>query len=277
MFAGSLERAARSRAVVAGGLLFLAVFLVALIAGWIAPQDPLAIAPGQRLRAPSLRHLWGTDHLGRDIFSRVVYGTRLSLLVGAGVGLVTGTAGMVIGLWAGYSRRLDGPLMRIMDGLMAFPAVLLAVAIMAAVGPQAINVVMALSIVYTPRIARVVRSELLVLREMPFVEAARALGCPNAAIVFRHVLPNCIPSLAVQVTYTYALAVLVEASLSFLGVGAPPTIPSWGNILADSRLYMRSNPWMPVLPGVAIMVTVLSLNMLGDGLRDLLDPHLRRS
>lgn len=259
-----------------GGLLFVAVLLVAVTASWLAPHDPLAMAPGQRLRPPSLQHLWGTDHLGRDIFSRVLYGTRLSLIVGAGVGLATGMAGTIIGLWAGYSKRLDGPLMRIMDGLMAFPAVLLAVAIMAAVGPKAMNIVMALSIVYTPRIARVVRSELLVLREMPFVEAARALGCPNVVIVFRHLLPNCLPSLAVQVTYTYALAVLVEASLSFLGVGAPPDIPSWGNILADSRLYMRSNPWMPVLPGVAIMVTVLGLNMLGDGLRDVLDPHLRR-
>lgn len=269
------RRELRNRGVAIGGLMLCFIVLVALTAAWLAPYDPMAIAPGQRLRSPSPQHLWGTDQLGRDIFSRVLFGARLSLLVAAGVGGIATVAGTALGLCAGYFRQLDGLLMRLTDGLMAFPSVLLAVAIMAAVGPRLTNVILALSLVYTPRIGRVVRATVLVLREMAYVEAGRALGSRDLEIIGRHLLPNCLAPLLVQVMYTCGLAVLVEASLSFLGVGAPPEIPSWGNILADSNLYVRRNPWMPLLPGVAIMWTVLSLNLLGDGLRDVLDPQMR--
>jgi peptide/nickel transport system permease protein len=272
----TVPAALKDRGIAIGGTLFFLLVLIALFTPWIAPHDPLALQTGQRLQHPSLVHLWGTDNLGRDIFSRVLYGTRISLLVGASVSILTGIAGTMIGLWCGYFSWLDGVLMRIMDGLMAFPDVLLAIAIMAAFGPHLTNVILALFIVYTPRVARVVRSAVLVQRETVYVEAAKAIGAQDSRILLRHVLPNCLAPLIVQVTYTYALAILVEASLSFLGVGIPPTIPSWGNILADTRLYIRSAPWMPVLPGVAIMAAVLVLNLLGDGLRDVLDPHARK-
>jgi peptide/nickel transport system permease protein len=272
----TVPAALKHRGIAIGGTLFFLLILIAVFAPLIAPHNPLALQTGHRLQRPSLVHLWGTDNLGRDIFSRVLYGTRVSLLVGASVSILTGIGGTVIGLWCGYFAWLDGVLMRIMDGLMAFPDVLLAIAIMAAFGPHLTNVILALFVVYTPRVARIVRSAVLVQRETVYVEAAKAIGAQDARILFRHVLPNCLGPLIVQVTYTYALAILVEASLSFLGVGIPPAIPSWGNILADTRLYIRSAPWMPVLPGVAIMVAVLVLNLLGDGLRDVLDPHARK-
>jgi peptide/nickel transport system permease protein len=199
----------------------------------------------------------------------------VSLIVG---GLVAGLAtlvGTALGLLVGYSPRIDRVLMRLMDSLMAFPAVVLAVAIMAAVGPQVSNVVIALSVVYTPRIVRLVRSVVLVVREMQYIEAARSVGLQDARIVVRHILPNCLSVLTVQATFIFAEAVLAEAALSFLGVGTPPYIPSWGIILGEARTYIRDAPWMMLLPGAALSITVLGLNLLGDGLRDILDPRQR--
>jgi peptide/nickel transport system permease protein len=266
----------RHKSIAVGAVLLLAVVLGAVFAPALAPADPQAVRPEQRLAPPSALHPAGTDNFGRDLFSRTVFGARVSLLVGGLVAAIATALGTALGLLAGYYPRADGPLMRLMDSLMAFPGVVLAVAIMAAVGPQVSNVVIALSVVYTPRIARLVRGVVLVVRETQFVEAARALGLRDPRIIGRHLFPNCVSSLTVQATFVFAEAVLAEAALSFLGVGTPPYIPSWGIILGEARTYIRDAPWMMLLPGVALSATVLSLNLVGDGLRDLLDPRLRR-
>lgn len=260
-----------------GAAISLAMLLVAVFA------DGLAIAPPTRIRVrdafapPSPDRWFGADNLGRDIYSRVVLGARISLLIGIGTVLVTGVAGAAIGLVAGYFKQWDDPVMRVMDALMAFPAVMLAVAIAAALGPGAVNIIVALSIVYIPRTARIVRASTLVTVELAFVTAARALGARDLRILLRHVLPNCLTPLVVQLTFVFAYAVLSEAALSFLGLGPPPPTPSWGNIIADGRDYLREAPWICLFPGVAISLTVLGLNLLGDGLRDLLDPRIGES
>jgi peptide/nickel transport system permease protein len=258
-----------------GGLLVALNFLVAALAPALAPWDPLALDVQGRLRGPGAGHWFGTDDVGRDVLSRVLYGARISVMVGGLVVVLSVAAGLVVGLAAGYYRRLDGILMRMMDGLMAFPAIILAIALMASLGPSLQNVIVALGVVYAPRIARIVRGSVLVVRELPYVEAAQALGASDVAVIVRHVLPNCLSPVIVQATFIFALAVLGEAALSFLGVGAPPFVPSWGNILAEGRLYIQQAPWLTVFPGVAIMATILGLNLFGDGLRDLLDPRLR--
>jgi len=204
-----------------------------------------------------------------------VYGARLSLMVGVAVVSFAFLVGLTSGLAAGYFRRLDNVIMRIMDGLMAFPAIILAIALMASLGPSVTNVIVAIGVVYSPRVARVVRGSVLVIRETAYVEAARALGVTNLWIILRHVLPNCMSPVIVQGSFVFAAAVLTEAALSFLGVGVPPFIPSWGNILSDGRLYLQQAPWLVLYPGAAIMITILGLNLLGDGVRDLLDPRLR--
>jgi peptide/nickel transport system permease protein len=241
----------------------------------LAPWDPLALDVKSRLRAPGAGHWLGTDDVGRDVLSRVIHGARISIVVGGLVALAAVTSGLLIGLAAGYYRGLDNVLMRIMDGLMAFPSIILAIAMMASLGSSLRNVVVALAVVYAPRIARIVRGSVLVVRELPYVEAARALGSADRAILGRHVLPNCLSPVIVQATFIFALAVLGEAALSFLGVGAPPAVPSWGNILAEGRLYIQQAPWLTLAPGVAIMAAIVGLNLFGDGLRDLLDPRLR--
>jgi peptide/nickel transport system permease protein len=213
--------------------------------------------------------------VGRDVLSRVIHGARVSVVAGGLVVLAAGGAGLLIGLASGYYRRLDGVLMRTMDGLMAFPAIILAIALMASLGPSVRNVVLALATVYTPRFARLVRGSVLVVRELPYVEAARALGAPDGAILRRHVLPACLSPVVVQGTFIFALAILGEAALSFLGVGVPPAIPSWGNILAEGRLYLQQAPWLVIYPGLAIIATIFGLNLLGDAVRDLLDPKVR--
>lgn len=277
----SIERGRRRRAlhlpphVAFGGLVLAAILATAVAAPLLASFDPQALAPEQRLSPPSGLHLAGTDNFGRDLFSRTVYGARVSLLVGGLVAIFTTGIGTALGLIAGYYQRLDRVLMRIMDSLMAFPAVVLAVAIMAAVGPHVANVVIALTVVYTPRIARLVRSVVLVVREMQYIEAARSVGLRDTRILVRHVLPNTLSVLTVQSTFIFAEAVLAEAALSFLGIGTPPSIPSWGIILGEARTYIRDAPWMMLLPGVCLSVTVLGLNLLGDGLRDVLDPRQR--
>jgi peptide/nickel transport system permease protein len=252
------------------------VLLVALAAPLLATHDPLFLDPVARLQPPGGGHLLGTDNFGRDTYSRAVFGARLSLLVGFSVALATVLFGTVIGLVAGYFRRVDTPLMRIMDSMMAFPGVILAIAIMAAIGPRVENVIVALTVVYTPRLARVVRSVVLSVRELQYVDAARAIGTRTARILFRHILPNCLSILVVQATFIFAEAVLGEAGLSFLGVGTPPYIPSWGNMLGEARAYLSSAPWTMLVPGAALMLAVLGLNLLGDGIRDLLDPRLRK-
>ena len=265
----------RSRSTMVGGAIVLAVVLIAIFAPLLSPYDPLEIEVNRRLVGPAPAHLFGTDNLGRDILSRVIHGARISLTVGSLVVLCAAGAGTVLGLLAGYSHRLDRILMRIMDGLMAFPTTLLAIALMAALGARLSNVIIALAIVFTPRVARVVRSVTLVLRELDYVQAAQALGARDARILARHVLPNCLAPVIVQSTFIFAESVLAEAALSFLGVGLPPYIPSWGTIITTGRMFMQIAPWITIFPGLAILVSVLGLNLLGDGLRDLADPRLR--
>jgi peptide/nickel transport system permease protein len=215
----------------------------------------------------------GSDYLGRDVLSRLIFGARVSLSVGTAVVIAANVLGISIGLLAGYHRWLDNVLMRTMDALMAFPPVLLALGIMAALGAALMNTIVALSIVYTPLIARVTRSTVLVIRDIDYVMAARSVGVGDIRILVRHVLPNCLGPVIVQGTFIFAYAIILEAALSFLGVGTPPETPSWGNMLSDALDHMRRLPSLALLPGLAIMVTVLSLNLLGDGLRDILDPH----
>ena len=264
------------RRAVAVGLGVMAVLaLIALFAPFIARFDAEEIAVVDRLQPPSRKHWLGTDDVGRDLYSRLIYGTRLSLTIGISVALATSIFGIPIGILAAYYRRLDNLLMRIMDGLMAFPGLLLGIAIMAAVGPRVINVVIALSIVYVPRMARVVRGVALQAKEEQFVEAARAVGARDLTILVRHIFPQCLSPVIVQATFIFGYSVLGEAALSFLGVGAPPHVPSWGNILSQGRPFIYQAPWLTTFPGVAISMTILCLNLVGDGLRDALDPRIQ--
>lgn len=270
-----LRRLRHHKLFLTGTALFAVVLVMAVFAPLIAPLPPDEIQFRHRFEPPSFAFPMGTDNFGRDLLSRVVYGARLSLEIGFTVVLLTGIFGTAIGAAAGYFRRLDNPLMRIMDALMAFPAILLAVAIAAALGASAINAVIALAAVYTPRTARIVRASVLVVREMEYVQAARACGATNWRIMRRHILPNSLAPLIVQLTFIFAYAVLAEAILSFLGVGPEPPTPTWGNIVAEGRQYIREAPWITLFPGLAIAMTVLGLNLLGDGLRDALDPRMR--
>lgn len=272
-----LRMVRRRRIVGLGVAILLLVLAVAAAAPWLAPYDPLEIRPPERLHRPARVHLFGTDEFGRDILSRVLFGARLSLLVG---GLVTASAitvGTVIGLVAGSSARADRVIMRIMDGVMAFPDILLAIALMAALGPSVRNVVIALAFVYTPRVARVVRASVLVVVNLEYVEAARAIGAPRRRVLVRHVLANCVSPVIVQGTFVAAFAMLGEAALSFLGVGVPPETPTWGGIIAAGQVYLSQAWWISIFPGSAVILSVLALNLVGDGLRDFLDPRLRYS
>jgi peptide/nickel transport system permease protein len=265
----------RSRLGVTGAILLSAVVFAAVFAPWIAPRDPLSLNPAIRLRPPSAAAWFGTDDFGRDLFSRVVFGSRLSLEVGGLVVIFTASLGIIAGIAAGYFRVLDNVIMRVVDALLAIPPALLAIALMAVLGPRVINVVVALTVAYVPQLTRVVRSQVLTLREAMFTEAAKSAGASEARIAFLHVLPNSLSVVLIQSTLTFADAVLTEAGLSYLGVGEPPGIPSWGNILSDGRNYMIQAPWMTLFPGLAIVTCVLGLNLLGDGLRDVLDPRLQ--
>jgi peptide/nickel transport system permease protein len=266
----------RYKGVPVGGLVLLGVIVVALAAPLLTGIEPTALNPRGRLSPPSAQHLFGTDNFGRDVFSRTVWGARLSLEIGFLVSALTVLSGTAVGLAGGYFRRLDTPIMRLMDSMMAFPGIVLAIGLMAALGASKFNVVTALTVVYTPRLARVVRSIVLSVREMQFVEAAQAQGTSSLRILLRHILPNCLSPLIVQGTFIFAEAVLGEASLSFLGAGTPPYIPSWGNMLGEARAYLRDAPWTMLFPGLSLTLTVLALNLLGDGIRDVLDPRLRK-
>ena len=264
-----------NRSVVVGGVLLLAMIGIALLADFLATHNPSRLHPALRLRPPSALNYLGTDEFGRDVWSLVVHGSRVSLLVGVSTMLLTSLGGVSIGLVAGYARRLDLVVMRVMDGLMAFPAILLAIALMAARGPGVANVIFALSVVYTPRTAMLIRSVVLSLRELDYVQAARALGRKDWTIAVRHILPNCLAPLLVQGSFVFAYAILAEAILGFLGVGVPPYVPSWGNVIASGKNVIREAFWVSLFPGLALTVAGLSLNLLGDGLRDVLDPRLR--
>lgn len=270
------RRLLNHRSFMVGATLFGAIVLMALLADLIAPHDPLRNNFRYRLGAPNDVHWLGTDRAGRDVLSRIVHGSQVSLRIGLMVVLITGVCGAVIGGLAGYFRHLDNVVMRIMDAMMAFPGILLAIAIAAVLGPSEFNAVLALSITYTPRTARVARAAVLVVREMPYVEAARAVGAGHARILLTHVLPNGLTPLIVQLSYIFAIAILAEAVLSFIGVGPPPPLPTFGNIIADGRDFVQEAPWICLYPGLAIAVAVLGLNLIGDGLRDALDPRLAR-
>ena len=265
----------RRRIAMIGAILVALNVLVAVFAPVIGRWEPQLLDVKARLAPPNPTHWMGTDDVGRDVWSRVVHGTRLSMLVGGVVMLFSFVGGIIFGLLGGYYRPLDNVLMRIMDGFMAFPPIILAIALMASLGPSVVNVIVALGVVYVPRVARIVRGSVLVIRETPYVEAALALGVPDPIVLLRHVLPNCLSPVIVQGTFIFAAAVLGEAALSFLGVGVPPQIPSWGNVLAEGRLYLQQAPWLTLFPGAAIMGCILGLNLFGDGLRDLLDPKMQ--
>ena len=241
----------------------------------IAPLDPTKLAMRFKFRAPGVDgYLFGTDNFGRSLWSRVVWGAQLSLYIGFSVVALNAVFGTLIGASAGYFRRIDNALMRVNDALMAFPAILLAIAITAVLGPSTFNAILALSIVYIPRTARIVRASVIVLREMEYVQAAVAAGAGHWRILRRHILPNAMAPLIVQLSFLFAYAVLSEATLSFLGLGAVPPTPTWGNIMAEGRQYLVEAPWIITIPGIALMITVMGLNLLGDGLRDVLDPRL---
>jgi peptide/nickel transport system permease protein len=273
-----------------GGSALIVLVAIALAAPWLGTVDPTLfdaasrdLLPGQSgeittLEGDTVKHRFpmGSDSFGRDIYSRVLYGTRVSLIIGLAAALVALTFGVLCGLTAGYIRRLDGPLMRVMDGIMAIPAILIAIAVVALWRASLPSVVIAIAIPEIPRVTRLVRSLVLTIREEPYVEAAVALGSPPTKIMFGHILPNTVAPLLVQGTYICAFAILLEAILSFLGVGLPPDIPTWGNIMAEGRVQFVSYPHNVFFPGVFLAVTVLAVNMLGDGLRDTLDPKMAK-
>ena len=259
-----------------GGAVLLLFTVIALLAPLLLP-DPTRLNPVQRLRTPSLQHLFGTDQFGRSTLSRTLNGTRISLTVGILVAVVTTAVGLLFGLFAGFLRRIDNVIMRLMDGIMAIPGILLAIALMSLFGSSVQNVVVAISIAEIPRMARIVRSSVLVIREQPYVEAAVTNGTRLPRLLWRHVLPNIAAPVIVQATYVFASAMIVELVLSFLGAGTPPTIPSWGNMLAEGRQYLQRAPWMIAFPGACLALLVLTVNVLGDALRDALDPRLSRS
>jgi len=271
-----LRKLFRRRIVLAAAIALTLVVLVSLLAGPLSGLDPNETAVSQRLHGPSVEHLLGTDELGRDLFARIAFGGHsLSIALLTALGSVAG--GTLLGLVAGYFRRLDAPVMRVVDAMMSFPDILLAIALVGILGPTMLNVVLALVLVYTPRVARVVRASTLVVRELLFVEAARAVGVSTPRILVRHMLPNLMSPILVQASFIFAYAILAEAALSFLGVGVPPEIPTWGTMVAGSQQYAHQALWIVLFPGLAIVFTALSLQLLGDGIRDLLDPRLRKS
>ena len=285
------RRLAHNRSVVIGGALVLLMVAIALLAPLLGTMDPKAIDPAYRNRVPGTEHVieradgssatekfWmGTDSLGRDVYSRVLYGTRVSLIVGITVALISTCFGLVIGLIAGYLRLLDAIIMRVMDGLMAIPGILLAIGLVAVWGAGLFTVILAIVVPEIPRVVRLVRSIVLTIRHEPYVEAAISVGTPVPLILIRHVMPNTFAPLVVQGTFVCASAILIEAILSFLGIGIPTDIPSWGNIMAEGRQLFRVYPHTILFPGIFVTVTVLAVNMLGDGLRDALDPRLAKS
>jgi peptide/nickel transport system permease protein len=275
LWRSTLRRLLRHRLFMTGLVLFLIVLVLAALAPWITTADPNRLSFRNKFQPPSTDFVFGTDNFGRSLWSRAVWGARLSMEIGVAVVALNAVFGTVIGALAGYFRPLDGPLMRVNDALMAFPAILLAIGITAVLGASTENLILALAVVYIPRTARIVRASVLVLREMEYVQAAVAAGAGHWRVLRTHVIPNALAPLIVQLSFLFAYAVLTEATLSFLGLGAVPPTPTWGNIMAEGRQYMREAPWIITIPGGLLMLTVMGLNLLGDGLRDVLDPRLR--
>ena len=287
---GAWSRVRANMSVRIGGAVMMVLLVLALLAPWLGTVDPSLfdpasrdLLPGQRGEITTLdgeilkhRFLMGSDSFGRDIYSRVIYGTQVSLIVGLFTALVAMAFGIAFGLMAGYLRRLDGLLMRLMDGVMAIPAILIAIALVAMWRGSLMTVVVAIAIPEIPRVTRLVRSLVLTIREEPYVEAAISLGTPTLLIMLRHILPNCVAPLVVQGTFICASGILTEAILSFLGVGLPPEIPTWGNVMAEGRAQFNAYPHNIFFPGIFLAVTVLAVNILGDGLRDTLDPKMAR-
>ncbi|MEN9773514.1 MAG: hypothetical protein RL322_584 [Pseudomonadota bacterium] len=266
----------RHPTVAVGGLIVLLLIGLALLAPWLGTRDPTALSPIHRTRNPSAQFWFGTDLLGRDVYSRVLYGARISLIVGFSVAALCFVFGTLIGLVSGFVRWVDAIVMRIMDGLMSIPTILLAIALIALTRASLENVIIAITIAEVPRVVRLVRGVTLTLREQPFVEAAVAAGASPWRVIFRHVFPNTVAALTVQLTYICGLAILAEASLSFIGAGVPPSIPSWGNIMAEGRSLWQIKPHMIIFPAIFLSATILAINMLGDGLRDSIDPRMAK-
>ncbi|SEK89815.1 peptide/nickel transport system permease protein [Bosea lupini] len=260
-----------------GGFLLLAMIFIAVFAPLLFTVDPTAISTARRTRVPSELYWFGTDMLGRDIYSRVVYGARVSLIVGFSVAILASIAGLAIGLFSGFVRWADGIVMRVIDGMMSIPPILLAIALMALTRGSVGNVILAITIAEIPRVARLVRSVVLSLREQPYVEAAISNGARVPRIIIKHILPNTIAPMTVQATYICASAMIIEAILSFIGAGVPPATPSWGNIMAEGRALWQVRPHIVFFPALFLSITVLAVNLLGDGLRDSLDPRLAKS
>jgi peptide/nickel transport system permease protein len=271
-----LNEIRRQKQVMIGGVILIVFVAAAAFAPLVTTNSPTLINGYVRLRSPNTYYFFGTDSQGRDVFARVIYGARLSLRVGFLTSLFTLFFGTLFGLIAGYYRKVDGLIMRITDGMMAFPGIILAIGIMAVRGASVANIIIALTVVATPRVVRLVRSIVITLREEQFVDAAIATGNPSWRVLLRHILPNTLSPLIVQISFIFAEAILAEATLSFLGAGAPPEIPSWGAMLADSKNLLRQAPWTMFFPGAALALTVFALNLVGDGLRDMLDPRLRQ-
>ncbi|PZO00757.1 MAG: peptide ABC transporter permease [Hyphomicrobiales bacterium] len=267
----------RHPAVSIGGALLVLMALIAIFAPLLFTVDPTAIATSRRTRVPSELYWFGTDMLGRDIYSRVVYGARVSLVVGFSVAILSSVIGLSIGLFAGFVRWADGIVMRIIDGMMSIPPILLAIALMALTRGSIQNVIIAITVAEIPRVARLVRGVVLSLREQPYVEAAIANGARTPRIIFRHILPNTFAPMSVQATYICASAMIIEAILSFIGAGIPPATPSWGNIMAEGRALWQVKPHIILFPAIFLSITVLAVNLLGDGLRDSLDPRLAKA
>jgi len=261
---------------IVGAMVLAVMVLTALLAPWLGTVDPQTLSPIQRLKPPSGEHWFGTDMLGRDVYSRVIYGSRISLTVGIAVAAFSIAVGLAIGLVTGFIRWLDAIVMRVMDGLMSIPSVLLAIALMALTEASVGNVILAITLAEVPRVVRLVRGLVLSLREQPYVEAAIAAGTNLPLILLRHILPNTVAPLLVQGTYICASAMILEAILSFIGAGTPPNIPSWGNIMAEARSLFQIAGYLILFPGLFLSLTVLAVNLLGDGMRDALDPRLAR-
>jgi peptide/nickel transport system permease protein len=259
-----------------GSSLLIVMLLIALLAPYLGTVDPTALAPAKRTRSPSADFWFGTDMLGRDIYSRVLYGTRVSLVVGFSVAILASLAGLAIGLVSGFVRWADGIVMRVMDGMMSIPPILLAITLMALTRGSVGNVVTAITIAEFPRVSRLVRGVVLSLREQPYVDAAVAAGTRTPMIILRHILPNTLAPMTVQATFICASAMIVESILSFIGAGTPPNIPSWGNIMAEGRALWQVKPFIVFFPAVFLSITVLAVNLLGDGLRDMLDPRMAK-
>jgi peptide/nickel transport system permease protein len=269
-------RALRHPTVAAGAVILGIIVAATILAPWLAPHDPLFIDPLGRLKPPLGDHLLGTDAVGRDVLSRTIHGGRVSLVVGAAVAVAATFIGLLIGLVSGYDGIADAVLMRVMDGLMSIPTILLAIALMAIAKASLTTMIVAITVVEVPRVVRLVRSVVLSLREQPYVEAAVIVGSRTAKILFRHILPGTLAPLTVQATYIGSAAILIESLLSFLGAGTPPEVPSWGNIMAEGRTYFLVAPWIILAPGLVLATAVLAINLLGDGLRDMLDPRFAR-